>query len=136
MRVSLGLVADISETTCVAAGDQHAVVFRIGDEVRAYRNRCVHQDSALAGGWIRDGVLSCPLHFWRYRADDGRHIGTTQSLEPYPVEIIDGEAFVEVPDLPAPKSLRQQLLERASEYNRDEAFLRDHTRRAKTQADA
>lgn len=135
MRVSLGPIADISESTCVAAGDERAVVFRIGDQIRAYRNRCVHQDSPLAGGWIRDGVLSCPLHFWRYRADDGRHIGTTQSLERYPVEIVDGEAFVEVPDLPAPKSLREQLLERAREYDRDEAFLRDHTRSARNQAD-
>lgn len=125
MRVAIGRVADISESTCVPAGDDRAIVFRIGDEVRAYRNRCVHQDSALAGGWIRDGVLSCPLHFWRYRADDGRHIGTTMTLEQYPVEVIDGEAFVEVPDPPPPKSLRQQLLERASNYDRDEAFRRD-----------
>jgi nitrite reductase/ring-hydroxylating ferredoxin subunit len=118
-------VADISELSCVSAGDDRAIVFRIGDEVRAYRNRCVHQDSALAGGWIRDGVLSCPLHFWRYRADDGRHIGTTMTLEQFPVEVIGGEAFVEVPDAPPQKSLRQQLLERASTYDRDEAFRRD-----------
>ena len=125
MRVALGMVADISDSMCVSAGGERAIVFRIGDEVRAYRNRCVHQDSALAGGWIRDGVLSCPLHFWRYRADDGRHIGTTMVLEQYPVEIVDGKAFVEVPDPPPPTSLRQQLLERAHAYDRDEAWRQD-----------
>jgi nitrite reductase/ring-hydroxylating ferredoxin subunit len=126
VRLSLGFVGDISELTCTAAGDGRAIVFRVGDEVRAFQNRCIHQDSQLAGGWIRDGVLSCPLHFWRYRADDGRHIGTSKALVQYLVEVIDGQVFVEVPDDPVPQSLRQQLLERARDYDRDEVFRRQH----------
>ena len=122
MRVSIGRVAELSDTECVAVGDDRAIVVRVGGEVRAYRNRCVHQDAPLAGGWVRDGVLSCPLHFWRYRVDDGGHIGSPQKLERFPVDVVDGEAFVLLPDTSAPRPLREQLLERARTYDRDQAY--------------
>lgn len=124
MRVPAGPVEEIPDDECVAIGDGKAVVVRVGDRVCAYRNRCVHQDAPLAGGWVRKGVLSCPLHFWRYRVDDGSHIGSSQRLESFPVEIDGGEAFVVVPDDPPPRSLREQLLERARGYDRDEEFAR------------
>ena len=125
VRVALGPVAEISEATCLSVGDGRAVVVRVDGEVRAFRNRCLHQDSPLDGGWIRDGVLSCPLHFWRYRADDGRLIGTRRSLEQFPVEVVDGEAFAVLPDVPAPVSLREQLLARAQQYDRTTAYEAD-----------
>jgi 3-phenylpropionate/trans-cinnamate dioxygenase ferredoxin subunit len=118
MRVPLGPVAALPDDACVAVADGRAVVLRVGDTVCAYRNQCLHQDSPLAGGIVRNGVLSCPLHFWRYHADTGRLVGTRRDLERYPVDVVDGEAFVELPDPPAPRSLREQLLERAREYDR------------------
>lgn len=124
MRLPAGSVDAIPDDECVAVGDGRAVVVRVGERVCAYRNRCVHQDSPLAGGWVRDGVLSCPLHFWRYRVDDGTHIGSSERLESFPVEIEDGEAFVVVPDDPPPRSLREQLLDRARTYDRDAEFER------------
>lgn len=122
MRVALGPVAAVRDDECVAVADGRAVVLRVGDTVCAYRNQCLHQDSPLAGGIVRNGVLSCPLHFWRYHADSGRLVGTRRDLERYPVEIVDGEAFVEVPDPPPPRSLREQLLERARGYDRDTVY--------------
>jgi nitrite reductase/ring-hydroxylating ferredoxin subunit len=112
----------MSEQTCVAVGDGTAVVVRVGDTVKAFRNRCLHQDSPLADGWVRDGVLSCPLHFWRYRVSDGTNIGTAVALDEFDVRIIDGEAFVEVPDPQPARTLREQLLDRARTYDRDAAW--------------
>jgi nitrite reductase/ring-hydroxylating ferredoxin subunit len=136
MRVPLGPVAAVPDDACIAIGEGRAIVFRIGDTVCAYRNRCLHQDSPLAGGIVRNGVLSCPLHFWRYHADTGRLVGTRRDLQRYAVDIVDGEAFVELPDPPPPKSLREQLLERAQGYDRDAAYAAARTadadRRAET----
>ncbi len=122
MLVPAGRVGEISEDTCVAVGDGTAVVVRVGDTVKAFRNRCLHQDSSLDGGWVRDGVLSCPLHFWRYRVSDGTNIGSTVRLDELEVRITDGEAFVEVPDPPPPRTLREQLLDRARTYDRDASW--------------
>ncbi len=125
MRVALGPVTAIPDDHCEAVGGGRAVVVRVGDSVCAYRNRCAHQDAALAGGIVRGGVLSCPLHFWRYHVDTGQLIGSRQRLDSYPVTIVDGEAFVELPDPPPPKSMREQLLERARAYDRQQAWEHD-----------
>ncbi len=122
MRVPAGRVGEMAEDTCVAVGDGNAVVVRVGDTVKAFRNRCLHQDSPLDGAWVRDGVLSCPLHFWRYRVDDGTNIGTGERLEEFAVQVVDGEAFVEVPDPHPPRSLREQLLDRARTYDRESSW--------------
>jgi nitrite reductase/ring-hydroxylating ferredoxin subunit len=122
VRFSIGPVASVPDDACVEVADGTAVVLRVGDEVRAYRNRCAHQDSPLAGGIVRNGVLSCPLHFWRYHADTGQLIGTRRCLDRFPVNVVDGMAFVELPDAPAPRSLREQLLDRARIYDRDAAW--------------
>lgn len=122
VRVAVGPVASVSDATCVSVGDGRAIVVRVGDELRAYENRCLHQDSRLEGAWVRDGVVSCPLHFWRYRVDDGTHLGGRRALLRYPVEIVDGEAFVVLPDPDPPTSLRDELLARARTYDRDEAW--------------
>lgn len=119
MRVELGPVAEIAEDRCQAVGDGSAVVFRVGDDIRVFSSRCLHQDSSLDGGWIRDGVLSCPLHFWRYDIADGGHIGTSApvGLEQYPVTIVDGHGFVELPEPEPPRSFREQQLAHAAEWN-------------------
>lgn len=124
-RVAIGPIESIPTTECIAVADGVAVAVRVGDEVCAYRNRCLHQDAPLAGGWVRQGVLSCPLHFWRYDVATGTVINGSSHLDRYAVEIVDGTAYVEVPVAPPRRSLRDELLERARTYDRDEAWQRD-----------
>lgn len=118
----IGSPESIPTDECVAVGDGAAIVVRVGEEVCAYRNRCLHQDAPLAGGLVRDGVLTCPLHFWRYDVATGRITSGTGALERFPVEVTDGTAFVVLPDEPPRRSLRDELLERARGYDRDRAW--------------
>lgn len=122
MRVPLGPVAALADDRCLAIADGRAVVVRVGDEVRAYRNRCLHQDAPLAGGWVRDGVLSCPLHFWRYDVATGALRDGARCLDRFEVEYDGGEAYAVIPDEPPRRSLRDELLDRARTYDRDVAF--------------
>ena len=126
MRVPVGPVDGVPHDRCVAVADGQVVVVRVGDELRAFENRCLHQDSMLDGGSVRNGVLSCPLHFWRYRVDDGSLIGSKRSLPRYPIDVVNGEAFVLLPDEDPDLPLRQRLLDRAKTYNRHAAWHRDH----------
>jgi nitrite reductase (NADH) small subunit/3-phenylpropionate/trans-cinnamate dioxygenase ferredoxin subunit len=122
MRVPVGPVADVPDDRCVAVGEGRAVVVRVGGELRAFENRCLHQDSLLAGGSVRNGVLSCPLHFWRYRVADGSLIGSKRSLPRFPIDVVEGNAFVLIPDAEPAVPLREQLLARAREYDRNAAW--------------
>jgi nitrite reductase/ring-hydroxylating ferredoxin subunit len=125
VRIDVGSIDMVPSDRCIAVGDGSVVVVRVGDGVCAYRNRCLHQDSPLAEGWVRDGVLTCPQHFWRYDVNDGRHVGGRGSLDRVDVEVQDGRVTVMLPDPPAPMSLREQLLARASTYDRAEAYRAD-----------
>ena len=126
MRVPVGPVADVPDDRCVAVGDGQVVVVRVGGELRAFENRCLHQDSLLAGGIVRNGVLSCPLHFWRYRVADGSLIGSKRSLPRFPIDIVEGVAFVLVPDVPSRDRFASNCSTGRATYDRDAAWEADH----------
>lgn len=118
MRVLAGSVDALPTDRCVAV--EGAAVVRVGEDVVAFENRCLHQSSSLGGGWVKDGILTCPAHFWRYSVPEGRNIGSDASLPSYRVEIVDGEAWVEVPDPPSAfPGLRDVLLSHARDWKRD-----------------
>lgn len=116
MRVDVGSVEDLPNDRCVVIADGAAIVIRVDGEVVAFRNECLHQASPLAGGLVKGGVLTCPLHFWRYDLPAGTQVGTGQRLESYPVVVDGGSVCVELPDPEPPRSVREMLLEHAEEW--------------------
>lgn len=119
MRVGIGAIEAVPDDRCIAIADGAAIAIRVDDEVVAFQNRCLHQESPLAEGRVFGGQLGCPLHFWRYELPSGRHTGNRGTLPSYPVEVIDGEVFVEIPDPEPPMSMRERLLKHAREWERD-----------------
>jgi nitrite reductase/ring-hydroxylating ferredoxin subunit len=119
MRVVAGTLEDIPADRCTAIADGRAIVVRVGDEVVAFENRCLHLGSPLAGVVVRDGVLTCPMHFWRYRLPAGANLGSEGGWLPaYQVSIEDGEVVVEIPVPEPARSMRELLLEHARTWNR------------------
>ena len=117
--VSAGAVEDLPTDRCVEIGDGRAVVVRVGDEAYAYRNECLHQASRLAGGLVKDGVITCPLHFWRYEADTGAKCGEPGlRLDCYPVRIESGTVLVDLPEPEPSRSMREMMLDHAREWDR------------------
>ena len=117
--VPAGALDDLPTNRCVEVADGRAVVVRVGSEVYAYRNECLHQASPLAGGLVKDGVITCPLHFWRYEAETGAKCGEPDlRLETYPVRIQSGNVMVEVPGPEPARSMRELLLDHAKEWDR------------------
>ena len=117
--IRAGAVDDLPIDRCVEIGDGRVVAVRVGNQVYAYRNECLHQASPLAGGLVKDGVIVCPLHFWRYEADTGAKCGEPElRLENYPVLIESGTVLVDLPDPPATGSWREMMLDHAREWDR------------------
>ena len=59
------------EGKTVSVGGKLIAVFRVGDQVHAIDDACPHMGASLAGGYVEDGIVTCPWHAWRFRLADG-----------------------------------------------------------------
>ncbi|WP_018298197.1 Rieske (2Fe-2S) protein [Corynebacterium lubricantis] len=66
-------------------------------EVFAIDDRCNHLGASLAQGTCTDGIVDCWLHHGQYSAKSGETLRYPAhgSLNTYPVEIRDGEVWVD-----------------------------------------
>lgn len=92
-------------------------LFAVNGEPVAYDGRCRHKGGPVGEGFVRDGVVTCPLHWWRYDLRTGELVGQPSvRLQRYPTEVRDGIVFVTVPladPAEPPTSIRERLLARA-----------------------
>ncbi len=86
------------------------------EHVQAMLDRCPHRDIALSGGLIKDGLLTCPGHFWNFDLIDGHRTDLPEEvLTLYPTTVEDGWVWVQLPEEVAPMSMREWLLSQARE---------------------
>ncbi len=88
--------------TAVEIGGWPVLLARVDGTVHATINRCSHAAAAfLPGGRVRRGVLMCPAHGARFKAEDGTCIGGTyRALRVFAVREEDGWIDVDVPATP------------------------------------
>jgi nitrite reductase/ring-hydroxylating ferredoxin subunit len=89
-------------------GDKRIALFRTPVAVYAADNRCPHQGYALKDGDIRDDVLTCAWHNWKFRLDDGKCLFGGENIRTYPVTVREGWVYVDVTD-PAPEEIAPEL---------------------------
>ncbi|TVR03100.1 MAG: Rieske (2Fe-2S) protein [Deltaproteobacteria bacterium] len=53
------------------AGTRPVVVVRVGEQLRAFRDRCPHAGAPLSGGDLSDGRVRCPRHGWSFDVSGG-----------------------------------------------------------------
>lgn len=111
-------VDDVPEGGCLPVADGRVLLARVDGRLVAWRNRCLHRGTPLDGGLVRDGVITCPMHFWRYDLVSGRNLTSGASLDPVDVESNDGHVAVVPPTDPS-TDLRAMLLEHARTWTRD-----------------
>ena len=98
----------------VTVGSLEIGLFRVGQQVVAWRNHCPHMAAPVCRGRVtgtllpsevyrytpgRDGeVLQCPWHGWEFDLLTGEHLaaGSGARLRGYPVEVVDGVVHVEL----------------------------------------
>ncbi len=80
----------------------------------AVSDTCLHREGRLSDGVFRDGVVTCPEHWWRYDVTTGaRTDEPSQTLESYPARIEEGWVVVDFPPAEPARSLREVLLAHA-----------------------
>jgi nitrite reductase/ring-hydroxylating ferredoxin subunit len=102
--VTVGRVGDIAEGEARTVGGPGKVVavFRVGDDYFAIDDMCPHMGSSLSGGFVEDGIVTCPWHYWRFRLADGAWADNPRiKIGCYPVHVVGDEIRVELPDVPA-----------------------------------
>lgn len=86
----------------VRIADSKILLLKVGDQLRAYQGECPHAGAPLAEGALCNGRLTCPWHKAQFRIEDGAlcQPPALDSLKRYPLEVRDGEVWVDDQPLP------------------------------------
>ncbi len=109
-------VGDLADGACRRAEFEGgaALVAMVEGRPYAVSDVCLHRQGRLSDGVLRDGVITCPEHWWRYDVTTGaRTDEPSDVLASYPARIIDGWVEVDVPAVEPARSLRDVLLAHA-----------------------
>ncbi len=72
-------------------------VFLVNGQYHAIDDQCPHMGASLAGGRLEEGVVSCPLHAWRFRVKDGTWCDDRRvSIDSFEVRVQGDEIQVQV----------------------------------------
>lgn len=86
------------EGKTVTAGGKLIAVFLHGGEYFAIDDTCPHMGASLSGGYVENGIVTCPWHAWRFRLNDGAWADSPRvKIGCYPVRIEGEEVQVQVP---------------------------------------
>lgn len=77
------------------------VLFRLASgEIHAIDNRCPHEGYPLSTGMLKEGILTCEWHNWKFRLCDGVCILGGEDVRHYPVRVDQGEIWLDTADPP------------------------------------
>jgi nitrite reductase (NADH) small subunit/3-phenylpropionate/trans-cinnamate dioxygenase ferredoxin subunit len=89
------------EGKTVSVGGKLIALFRTGSSFHAIDDMCPHMGASLAGGYVEDGVVTCPWHAWRFRLTDGAWADNPRlKIGCYQVRVEGDEVQVEMPQTP------------------------------------
>ncbi|MFO1066440.1 MAG: Rieske 2Fe-2S domain-containing protein [Pirellulales bacterium] len=95
--VTVAKVGDIpvGEGRPFTVGNRVVAVFCAGKDYYAIDDFCPHQGASLAGGFLGDGNVACPWHYWRFSARDGRWLDSPRiRIDAFDVRIVGDEIQV------------------------------------------
>jgi nitrite reductase (NADH) small subunit/3-phenylpropionate/trans-cinnamate dioxygenase ferredoxin subunit len=96
---TLARVGDIPEGSAkaVPVGNKMVAIFHHGGQFFAIDDLCPHMGASLAEGVVRNGVVSCAWHAWRFRLSDGCWMNSPKlKIGSYPVRVVGDEIQVEI----------------------------------------
>ena len=99
--------SDVSEgegKTVQVAGKLIAVFCDKG-EYHAIDDMCPHMGASLSGGYVENGIVTCPWHAWRFRLADGAWADCPRvKIGCYPVRVEGDSILIQVEEAPPRKT--------------------------------
>jgi nitrite reductase (NADH) small subunit len=78
-------------------GGKEVALANVNGTFHAISNVCLHRGGPLGQGLLENHVINCPWHGWQFDVTTGQAIqNLTVGVACYPVEVRDGEVFVDV----------------------------------------
>lgn len=77
------------------ATSRRFVCVRSGDAVHALDDRCPHQGYPLSQGSVRDGVLTCEWHNWKFDLQTGGCLFGGEPVRRYPTRVVEGRVHLD-----------------------------------------
>ena len=99
--VPVGHATDFPEGAgrMVVVGSRHVAVFRLGDELHALDNMCLHRGGPLCDGDVQGGVVTCPWHGWSFDIRSGTMVQDPRTgVSRHDVRVENGEVSVRLTD--------------------------------------
>jgi nitrite reductase (NADH) small subunit/3-phenylpropionate/trans-cinnamate dioxygenase ferredoxin subunit len=98
--ITVAKVGDIPEREgrAYAVNGRMVAVFFENGAYQAIDDFCPHMGASLAGGYVEDGVVSCPWHAWRFKTCGGAWCDNPKiSIDSFAVRVQGDEIQVCVP---------------------------------------
>lgn len=89
------------------SGKQIALIRPDEGCVYAIDNRCPHEGYPLSEGTVKDGVLTCDWHNWKFELKTGACLRGGEDVRTYPLCVREGEIFIDLRDKDAALLLPQ-----------------------------
>lgn len=99
-RVTVAKATDIPDgaSVVVSVRKKDIAIFRVNGVLHAIDDMCPHMGASLSGGFVEDGCVTCPWHYWRFRLADGAWADNPKvKTGCYPVTVVGDEVRVELP---------------------------------------
>ena len=96
--IDIGPLAELEsgKPTLRKAEGRRFVCVRDGSEVHALDDRCPHQGYPLSQGSVRDGVLTCEWHNWKFELGSGACSFGGEAVRRYPSKVEDGRVHLDI----------------------------------------
>ena len=69
------------------------MIYKSNHKFIAQSRSCLHMNTDLSKGKLKDGVISCPMHNWKYNTK-GETKHSCKKLKQYPIEQIENHLFI------------------------------------------
>jgi NAD(P)H-dependent nitrite reductase small subunit len=102
-------------------------LFKLDGAVYAIDNHCLHEGGPLGHGPVKDGIVACPWHLWKFDIRTGAMVeAPAMKVDCFRVKIEGDDVLLDVSDLTAPLRRNQEILRRVAAGETMEALAKEY----------